>query len=47
MKHLILNQLTEFIFIHVLALILGLLVVKYNCKVNYTRKINHFFVCYF
>lgn len=44
MKHLILNQLTEFIFIHVLALLLGLLVIRHKFKVNYTRKINHFFV---
>jgi dolichol kinase len=38
------NQLTEFIFIHLLALCQGILVTRYNWKVNYTRKINHFFV---
>jgi dolichol kinase len=43
-NNLILNQLTEFIVIHILAIFLGLLVIKYKVKVNYTRKINHFFV---
>lgn len=41
---LFLNQLTEFIFIHLLAILLGLLVNKFNVKVNYTRKISHFCV---
>jgi len=44
MKNLIFNQATEFVFIHLLAFFLGLIVVKYHFKVNYTRKINHFFV---
>ena len=44
MGNLILNQLAEFLFIHVLALLLGLSVKKYQLRVNYTRKINHFFV---
>ncbi len=44
MSNLVLNQLTEFVFIHVLAIFNGLLVLKLNWKVNYTRKINHFFV---
>lgn len=44
MNHLILNQLSEFIFIHVIAFCEGLLVLNYNWRVNYTRKINHFFV---
>ncbi len=44
MESLILNQLSEFIFIHLLAIGLGLMVVKFHFKVNYTRKINHFFV---
>lgn len=44
MNNLVLNQLTEFIVIHILAIFLGLLVIKYKIKVNYTRKINHFFV---
>ncbi len=43
-NNLVLNQLTEFIVIHILAIFLGLLVIKYKVKVNYTRKINHFFV---
>jgi len=38
------NQATEFVLIHVIALVGGLLVVTYNWRVNYTRKINHFFV---
>ncbi|MCC6372254.1 MAG: hypothetical protein IT236_14720 [Bacteroidia bacterium] len=44
MQNLVSNQLLEFIFIHLLALCLGLMVVRLNVKVNYTRKINHFFV---
>jgi len=44
MKNLFLNQLTEFVFIHFLAYLLGIAVIKYQIKVNYTRKINHFFV---
>lgn len=44
MKNLILNQSLEFILIHCIAFIEGLLVTKHNWKVNYTRKINHFFV---
>lgn len=44
MNNLIANQLLEFVFIHVLAFCLGMMVIKYNLKVNYTRKINHFFV---
>jgi dolichol kinase len=44
MNNLVLNQLTEFLFIHVLAIFNGLLVIKLGWKVNYTRKINHFFV---
>ena len=38
------NQFSEFIFIHVIALAGGLLVTRAGWKVNYTRKINHFFV---
>ncbi|MEO6304760.1 MAG: hypothetical protein ABIP51_16485 [Bacteroidia bacterium] len=44
MSNLIANQFSEFILIHVIALLEGLLVTKYNWRVNYTRKINHFFV---
>ena len=44
MSNLIINQFSEFILIHVIAFLEGLLVTKYNWKVNYTRKINHFFV---
>jgi dolichol kinase len=38
------NQLSEFIFVHVIAFAGGLLVTYAGWKVNYTRKINHFFV---
>jgi dolichol kinase len=41
------NQLTEFVLIHAIALLLGFLVRKYGIRVNYTRKINHFFVFFF
>lgn len=44
MSNLFINQLAEFILIHVIVFLEGLLVLKYNWKVNYTRKINHFFV---
>lgn len=44
MNPLFLNQLSEFVLLHVLAYAEGLLVLRYNWKVNYTRKINHFFV---
>jgi phytol kinase len=44
MDNLFYNQLTEFIFIHLLALLLGICVVKYNLRVNYSRKIIHFFI---
>jgi dolichol kinase len=44
MDNLFYNQLAEFIFIHVLALLLGILVVKYNFRVNYSRKVIHFFI---
>jgi dolichol kinase len=38
------NQATEFIFIHLIALLGGLLVTRLDWRVNYTRKINHFFI---
>jgi dolichol kinase len=38
------NQLAEFIILHIIAFCEGLMVVKGGVKVNYTRKINHFFV---
>ncbi len=38
------NQLTEFVLIHFVALCGGILVTKYGWRVNYTRKINHFFI---
>jgi dolichol kinase len=44
MKNLLLNQLLEFVLIHCIAFIGGILVMRYRWKVNYTRKINHFFV---
>ena len=44
MKNLLLNQLLEFVMIHCIAFIGGILVIRQNWKVNYTRKINHFFV---
>lgn len=44
MGNLLLNQLLEFLFIHLLAFIEGLLVLNCKWRVNYTRKINHFFV---
>ncbi|HLP13516.1 MAG TPA: hypothetical protein VK177_16390 [Flavobacteriales bacterium] len=44
MNNLFYNQLVEFAFIHVIALCHGILVTRYGWKVNYTRKINHFFV---
>lgn len=44
MNNLFYNQLVEFVFIHVIALCHGILVTRYGWKVNYTRKINHFFV---
>ncbi len=44
MNNLFINQFSEFILIHVIVFLEGLLVLKYNWKVNYTRKINHFFV---
>ncbi|HYG17069.1 MAG TPA: hypothetical protein VEC12_15025 [Bacteroidia bacterium] len=40
----ILNQSAEFIILHIIAFIEGLMVVKGGVKVNYTRKLNHFFV---
>lgn len=47
MTSFIVNQLVAFIFMHLLALGEGILVTKYSWKVNYTRKINHFFVFLF
>jgi phytol kinase len=44
MSNLFINQFSEFILIHVIVFLEGLLVLKFNWKVNYTRKINHFFV---
>jgi phytol kinase len=44
MKNLLYNQLLEFVLIHCIAFLEGLLVTHHNWKVNYTRKINHFFV---
>lgn len=44
MSPLFINQLAEFVFIHLLAFLEGILVTRYGWKVNYTRKINHFFV---
>lgn len=44
MTNLFINQFSEFILIHLIAFFEGLLVLKFNWKVNYTRKINHFFV---
>ncbi len=44
MSNLFINQFSEFILIHVIVFLEGLLVLKLNWKVNYTRKINHFFV---
>lgn len=38
------NQLAEFIILHIIAFCEGLMVVKGGVKVNYTRKLNHFFV---
>jgi len=38
------NQLTEFVFIHLIALFGGFMVLSYGWRVNYTRKINHFFI---
>lgn len=38
------NQLAEFIVLHIIAFFEGLMVVKGGVKVNYTRKLNHFFV---
>lgn len=44
MGNLLLNQLLEFFFIHLIAFFEGLLVLNCKWRVNYTRKINHFFV---
>lgn len=44
MSNLLLNQLLEFVFIHLIAFFEGLLVLNCKWRVNYTRKINHFFV---
>ncbi len=44
MQNFIYNQAIEFVFIHIIAFLEGLLVVHLHWKVNYTRKINHFFV---
>lgn len=44
MRELFYNQLTEFLFIHLLALVLGLVVTRYNFRVNYSRKVMHFFI---
>jgi dolichol kinase len=44
MSNLFINQFSEFILIHVIVFLEGLLVLRLNWKVNYTRKINHFFV---
>lgn len=38
------NQLCDFVLVHLIALTGGILVTKAGWKVNYTRKINHFFV---
>lgn len=38
------NQLADFLLVHAVALTGGILVSKAGWKVNYTRKINHFFV---
>ena len=42
--NLLYNQLLEFILIHCIAFFEGLLVKLYGWGVNYTRKMNHFFV---
>ena len=44
MPDLFYNQLTEFIFIHLIALFGGYMVLAFGWRVNYTRKINHFFI---
>ncbi len=46
MSNLFINQFSEFILIHVIVFMEGLLVLKFNWKVNYTRKISHFFVLF-
>jgi dolichol kinase len=46
-KSFLVNQLVEFLFLHALAILEGLAVIYWNIKVNYTRKINHFFVFFF
>lgn len=38
------NQTVQFILLHVIAFFEGLMVIKGGIKVNYTRKLNHFFV---
>lgn len=38
------NQTAQFILLHVIAFFEGLMVIKGGVKVNYTRKLNHFFV---
>lgn len=38
------NQTTQFILLQVIAFFEGLMVIKGGIKVNYTRKLNHFFV---
>jgi dolichol kinase len=40
----LLNQSFEFLLLHLIALAEGLMVTRFHWKVNYTRKINHFFV---
>jgi dolichol kinase len=44
MNSLFLNQLSEFIVLHLLALLMGWCVERFHVKVNYTRKVNHFFI---
>lgn len=44
MHNFLINQLIEFIFLHLLAITEGWLVLSFGVRVNYTRKINHFFV---
>ncbi|MFI5204171.1 MAG: hypothetical protein ACHQF2_06720, partial [Flavobacteriales bacterium] len=44
MNNLALNQSFEFVLLHLIAFTEGILVTRFKWKVNYTRKINHFFV---
>ncbi len=38
------NQLFKFLMVYLFAYLAGLLVLHYNLRVNYTRKINHFVI---